>query len=153
MKRFLLALALVAVAAAAYVAAAPGSALHAPPTWKQFTSLKKQVAALQKQVKNVKQEADAGLGVSLLCIMHQPVGVDQVGTSTSGYLFGPPQTGGGPAVTASATSALNLAPSTETSPQHKFYELNTSQSACVQIADQASTLTVARAVAAYAASH
>jgi hypothetical protein len=152
MKRFLLALALVAVAAAAYVAAAPGSALHAPPTWKQFTSLKKQVAALQKQVKNVKQEADAGLGVSLLCIMHQPVGVDQVGTSTSGYLFGPPQTMG-TAVTASASSALNLAPSTETSPQHKFYELNTSQSACVQIADQASTLAVERAVAAYAARH
>jgi hypothetical protein len=152
MKRFLLALALVAVAAAAYVAAAPGSALHAPPTWKQFTSLKKQVAALQKQVKNVKQEADAGLGVSLLCIMHQPVGVDQVGTSTSGYLFGPPQTAPN-ASTAIASSALNLAPSTETSPQHKFYELNTSQSACVQIADQASTLAVERAVAAYAASH
>jgi hypothetical protein len=152
MKRFLLALAVVAVAAAAYVAAAPGSALHAPPTWKQFTSLKKQVAALQKQVKNVKQEADAGLGVSLLCIMHQPVGVDQVGTSTSGYLFGPPQTAP-TAVTAIASSALNLAPSTETSPQHQFYELNTSQSACVQIANQASTLTVERAVAAYAASH
>jgi hypothetical protein len=152
MKRFLLALALVAVAAAAYVAAAPGSALHAPPTWKQFTSLKKQVAALQKQVKNVKQEADAGLGVSLLCIMHQPVGVDQVGTSTSGYLFGPPQTAP-TASTAIASSALNLAPSTETSPQHKFYELNTSQSACVQIADQASTLAVERAVAAYAARH
>jgi hypothetical protein len=152
MKRFLLALALVAVAAAAYVAAAPGSASHAPPTWKQFTSLKKQVAALQKQVKNVKQEADAGLGVSLLCIMHQPVGVDQVGTSTSGYLFGPPQTAP-TASTAIASSALNLAPSTETSPQHKFYELNTSQSACVQIADQASTLAVERAVAAYAARH
>jgi hypothetical protein len=147
-----MALALVAVAAATYVATAPGGLKAGSPTARQFAALKRQVARLQKQVKSVKNEADAGLGVSLLCIMHKPVGVDQVGTSSSGYLFGPPQTAP-TAVTAAATTALDLAPSTEASPQHNFYELNTSKPVCVQIAQQASTLTVEQAVAAYAAGH
>src|ERR1700739_1083343 len=107
MKRFLMLLAVAAVAGAMYVAAAPGSAQHAGPSWKQYTALKKEFAALQKQVKTVKTEADAGLAVSLLCIMHKPVGVAQVGNSTSGYLFGPPQTSP-TAVTATAGTALDL---------------------------------------------
>jgi hypothetical protein len=55
------------------------------------------------------------------------------------------------AVTATAASALNLAPTTETSPQHEFSELNTSQPGCVKLADLASTLTAERSVATYAA--
>ena len=56
MKRFLLVLALVAVAGATYVATAPGSQT-AGPTAKQFKALKKQVAKLQKDEKQVKQLA------------------------------------------------------------------------------------------------
>ena len=152
MKRFLTLLAVAVVAGAMYVAAAPGSAQHAGPTWNQFTALKKQVAALQKQVKTAKTEAETGLAVTLLCIMHKPVGVDQVGNSASGYLFGPPQTTP-TASTAVATTALNLAPSTETSPQHDMYELNMGQPDCVTLANEASTLSAAQAVAAYAAGH
>jgi len=152
MKRFLMVLAVAAVGAVTYVAAAPGSPQSAGPTARQFAALKKQVLTLQKQVKTAKNEAEAGLGLITLCIMHKPVGIDQVGTSTSGYLFGPPQTAP-TAVTATAGSALNLAPSTETTPQNKFYALNTSQPACVKLADLASTLSSDRSVAAYAASH
>jgi hypothetical protein len=148
MKGFLMLVAVAAIAGAMYVAAAPGGLRAAPSPAK----LQREIKALQKQVKAAKNEADAGLGVSLLCIMHQPVGVDQVGNATSGYLFGPPQTAP-TAVTAVTSSALDLAPSTETSPQHNVYELNTSQSACVQLAKEASTLTAERAVAVYASSH
>jgi peptidoglycan hydrolase CwlO-like protein len=87
MKRFLMALALMAVAGATYVATAPGGLQAAPSPaklQKEIKALQKQVKSLRTQVKSVKQEADAGLGVSLLCIMHKPVGVDQVGTSTDG---------------------------------------------------------------------
>ncbi len=150
MRRFLMLVGVAAVAGAMYVAAAPGGRQATGPTARQFAALKKQVAKLQKQVKAVDKEAVAGLGVSLLCIMHQPVGVDQVGTSASGYLFGPPQTAG-TAVTAVATSALNLAPSTETTPQHDVLQLNTSQPACVQLEGQANTPSIERAVATYAA--
>jgi len=152
MKRFLMVLAVAAVGAVTYVAAAPGSPQALGPTARQFTALKKQVAKLQKQVTTARGEAEAGLNILTLCIMHKPVGVDQTGTSTSGYLFGPPQTAP-TAVTAIASSALNLAPSTETSPQNKFYALNTSQPACVKLATLASTLSSDRSVAAYAASH
>jgi hypothetical protein len=151
MKRFLMALAVAAVGAVTYVAAAPGSPQAAGPTARQFAALKRQVGNLQKQVKAAKNEADAGLGLITLCVMHKPVGVDQVGTTTSGYLFGPPQTAP-TVVTATAGSALNLAPSTETSPQNKFYALNTSQPACVKLANLASTLSSDRSVADYAAS-
>src|SRR5262249_6960603 len=138
LKRFAIALALAVVCAATYVATAPGRSLHAGPTWKQYTALKKQAAT-------AKNEAEASLGILALCIMHKPVGVDQVGTSTNGYLYGPPQTAPN-AVSASASSALNLAPSTEPSPQNKFYELNTSQPACVKLANLASTLSANQAV-------
>jgi hypothetical protein len=152
MKRFLMVLAVAAVGAVTYVAAAPGSPQAAGPTARQFAALKRQVGNLQKQVKAAKNEADAGLGLITLCIMHKPVGIDQVGTTTSGYLFGPPQTAP-TVVTATAASALSLAPSTETSPQNKFYALNTTQPACVKLANLASTLSSDRSVAAYAANH
>src|SRR5262245_37710184 len=92
MKRFLMLVAVAAVAAAMYVAAAPGSRLQTGPTARQFAALKKQVGKLQKQVTTARTDAEASLGYLALCVMHKPVGVDQVGTSTSGYLFGPPQT-------------------------------------------------------------
>jgi hypothetical protein len=149
MKRFLIAFAVAGVAAVMYIATASGGGLQAGPTAQQFAALKKQVGRLQKQVTTAKKEAEAGLGIMGLCIMHGPVGVDQVGTSTSGYLFGPPQTAPN-AVTATASSALDLSPSTEPSPQHKFFELNTSQKACVTLANTLSTLTAARSVAAFA---
>ena len=152
MTRFLTLLAVAAIAGAMYVAAAPGGLRSSGPTAKQFKALSKKVTKLQKQVTTLKQEADASLGIEALCIMHAPVGVDQVGTSASGYLFGPPQTAAA-AVTATATSALNLAPSTEASPQHKLFALNTSQQACVDVANVTSTQAAARAVATLAVGH
>jgi hypothetical protein len=149
MKRFLALLAIAAVGAITYVATAPGG-LRTVPTPRQFAALQKQVGALQKKVKSLKQEADASFAVLGLCIMHSPVGVDQVGTSASGYLFGPPQTAP-TAVTATAGSALDLAPSTETSPQHEFFALNTTQQACVKLASAVSTAAAKRSVATFAA--
>jgi hypothetical protein len=150
MKRFLTLLAVAAIAGAMYVAAAPGGLRSAGPTAKQFKALKASVTKLQKQVKTLKTEAGAALAIEELCIMHAPVGVSQVGTSSSGYLFGPPQTAMGPTVAASATSALNLAPS---SPQDRLLALNTSQADCVTLANTASTHAAARAVATLAAGH
>jgi hypothetical protein len=150
MTRFLTLLAVAAIAGVMYVAAAPGGLRSTGPTAKQFRALSKKVTKLQKQVTNLKKEADASLAIEALCILHAPVGVDQIGTSSSGYLFGPPQTAPS-AVTATATSALNLAPTTESSPQHKFLGLNTSEQACVQIATITSTAAAERAVATLAA--
>jgi hypothetical protein len=150
MTRFLLLLAAAAVAGVMYVAAAPGSPTAAGPTAAQFKALSKKVILLQKQVKNLKKEADASIGIEALCILHQPVGVDQVGTSSSGYLFGPPQTAP-TAVSAVPTTALDLAPTTEASPQHKFLALNTSQQACVQLASQQACVQLAASSQALAA--
>jgi hypothetical protein len=138
MKRFLMLLAVAVIAAALYVTTAPGS-LQAGPSAQQFAALKKQVSRLQKQVAAAQKYGEAALGVEALCIMHEPVGVDQFGDSTNGYLFGPPQTAP-TAVTATAGSALDLAPNGELSPQHQFYELNTSQADCVKLAKLAGTL-------------
>jgi hypothetical protein len=147
MSRFLTLLAVAAIAGAMYVAAAPGGLRSTGPSARQFKALKASVTKLQKQVKTLKTEAEASLAIEELCIMHAPVGVDQVGTSTDGYLFGaPPGT-----ATATATSALNLAPSTEVSPQHRIFALNTSQADCVQLANSASTPAAARAMATLAA--
>jgi hypothetical protein len=141
MKRFLTLLAVAAIAGAMYVAAAPGGLRSAGPTAKQFKALKASVTKLQKQVKTLKTEAGAALAIEELCIMHAPVGVSQLGTSSSGYLFG--------TTTAFApTSALNLAPST---PQYRLFAVNTSQSDCVTLANTASTHAAARAVATLAA--
>ncbi|HYQ11773.1 MAG TPA: hypothetical protein VEP92_11530 [Gaiellaceae bacterium] len=149
MKRFLTLLAVAAIAGVMYVTAAPGGLRSAGPTAKQFKALKASVTKLQKQLKTVKTEAEAGLAIEELCIMHAPVGVSQLGTSSSGYLFGPPQTTP-TASTASATSALDLAPS---SPQYRLLALNTSQADCVTLANTASTHAAARAVGALSAGH
>jgi hypothetical protein len=152
MTRFLTLLAVGAIAGVMYVTAAPGGLHSAGPSAKQFSALSKKVTKLQKQVTSLKKDTETGLGVLALCIMHAPVAVDQVGTSTSGYLFGPPQTAGTAEAT-SATSALNLAPTTETSPQHRFFALNTSQQGCVQLANTLSVRAAERAIATLAAHH
>ena len=149
MKRFLTLLAVAAIAGVMYVTAAPGGLRSAGPTAKQFKALKASVTKLQKQLKTVKTEAEAGLAIEELCIMHAPVGVSQLGTSSSGYLFGAPQTTP-TASTASATSALDLAAST---PQYRLLALNTSQADCVTLANTASTHAAARAVGALAVGH
>jgi len=149
MKRFLTLLAVAAIAGVMYVTAAPGGLRSAGPTAKQFKALKASVTKLQKQLKTVKTEAEAGLAIEELCIMHAPVGVSQLGTSSIGYLFGPPQTTP-TASTASATSALDLAAST---PQYRLLALNTSQADCVTLANTASTHAAARAVGALAVGH
>jgi len=136
MKRFVGVFALVVVAGAVYVATSSG-AQHAGPTAKQFAALKKQVTKLQKQVKTATTDADTALGFVLECVAHQPVAVDSVGTSTDGYLFGAPGT-----TPEEATTGLNLAPSTEASPQYRVYVVNTSDSACVSIVNSASSRTL-----------
>jgi hypothetical protein len=54
MKRFMMLVGVAVVAAAMYVAAAPGSQQAKGPTAKQFSALKKQVAGLNKTVKTLK---------------------------------------------------------------------------------------------------
>jgi len=90
MRRFLLLLAVAAVGGGIYVAAAPGRSLHAGPTWKQFTSLQKQVAALKKDESAVKKLAVAE-GVLLVdCTKHGAIPVGQFGDGTNhpqGYVY------------------------------------------------------------------
>src|SRR5262249_52562468 len=56
MKRFLMLVGVAVVAAAMYVAAAPGSQQGKAPTARQFSALKKQVAGLSKSVKALKAD-------------------------------------------------------------------------------------------------
>jgi len=56
MKRFLMLVGVAVVAAAMYVAAAPGSQQAKAPTARQFSALKKQVAGLSKSVKALKAD-------------------------------------------------------------------------------------------------
>ena len=83
MKRFVLVLALVAVAGATYVATAPGSQT-AGPTAKQFKALKRQVAGLQKKVKDANDNTNALGDFMLTCLAHAPTGVDSVGDALNG---------------------------------------------------------------------
>jgi outer membrane murein-binding lipoprotein Lpp len=98
MTRFLMLLAVAAVAGAMYVAAAPGSQQASGPTARQFKALKAQVAALNKKVKSVQSEADGEGAVILHCMLHSVFGVKQ----NSNYAVGNPVTG--------TTTALDLAP-------------------------------------------
>jgi hypothetical protein len=98
MKRFLLALALVAVAGATYVATAPGSQT-AGPTAKQFKALQKQVTKLSKDEKLVKNLAVAEAGLLSACMVHA-VPINQFGegdgfSSTFGYSWTDPDMNSG----------------------------------------------------------
>jgi uncharacterized protein YdbL (DUF1318 family) len=124
MKRFLMLVGVAAVAAAMYVAASPASQQSRGPTLKQFNTLKKQVATLNKKLKTVTSEADAAVGIIGACYLHQnsdgTVGfnfmpVSQVGNSTQGYLFG------ATAVATSTRSALDI---NAASPQAYLQEMD-----------------------------
>ena len=100
MKRFLFALALVAVAGATYVATAPGSQT-AGPTAAQFKALKKQVSKLQKDEKSVKNLAIAEAFLLTDC-MAVSVPIGQFGDNqpsafdnTFGYTWTDPAQNGG----------------------------------------------------------
>ena len=104
MKRFVLVLALVAVAGATYVATAPGSQT-AGPTAKQFRALKKEVAGLKKQLGQVKGLALSEAGLLLDCMaVARPI--DQFGDGTN-HTYGYSYVNGGPPT---LTTALNYAP-------------------------------------------
>ena len=98
MKRFLLALSLVAVAGATYVATAPGSQT-AGPTAAQFKALKKQVAKLQKDEGKVKNLAVEEAGLLADCMADAlPIGQYGEGAgfaSTFGYTWTDPTYNGG----------------------------------------------------------
>ena len=99
MKRFLLALALVAVAGATYVAAAPGSQT-ASPTAGQFKALKKQVSKLQKDEKLVKGLAVVEARIITDCMAAavpiRPYGDYQNNpTPAYGYSYSDPSINGG----------------------------------------------------------
>lgn len=112
MKRFWTLVGVAVVAGAMYVAAAPGSPLATSPTAKQFNALKKQVAALSKSLTaEKKDEAQVKLAATAAvdyiggCFLDtsgniQSLAVDQLGTTASGFLFGPPGGTGSTARTA-----------------------------------------------------
>jgi hypothetical protein len=103
MKRFLMLVGVAAVAAAMYVAAAPGSRQSSGPTAKQFRALKAQVTALSKKLKTTQSDLD-GLAVAYVhCSLPSEVGIAQRGASTFGYSFTPQGGVEGP------TTALDLA--------------------------------------------
>ncbi len=103
MSRFLITLAAVVVAGAMYVAAAPGSQ-QAGPTAAQFKALKKEVAKLQKQVKDTNGGLNTLAAVTFGCMLHETLGVAQKGDpgGTYGYTYTP--NGGAPGF----TTALDL---------------------------------------------
>ena len=99
MKRFLLALALVAVAGATYVATAPGSHTSAGPTARQFKALKNEVTGLKKQLRHLKSLANAE-GKLLTDCMAVSVPIDRFGDYTNdpatyGYMYSDPSINSG----------------------------------------------------------
>jgi hypothetical protein len=107
MQRFLLALALVAVAGATYVATAPGSQT-AGPTAKQFKALKKEVAKLQKDETFVKALAIEEAVLLSDCMSEaDPIGqFGDTNNGTYGYSYSDPTINGG---TPFLTSAIDFA--------------------------------------------
>jgi hypothetical protein len=116
MKRFLMLVGVAAVAGAMYVAAAPGSRQSTAPTARQFNTLKRQVASLNKKLKlltkdekTVKTAAGLAVGYIANCFFDstgnlENLQVNDFGTTATGFLFGAP--GGG--ATATARSALDV---------------------------------------------
>jgi hypothetical protein len=131
MKRFLAVLAVVAIGAVMYVAAAPAGPQAAGPTAKQFAALKKQVATLQKQIKTVDGNLTATDFVLLHCLTHALVGVSQRGdpAGTFGYSF----TASAGAV-ASPTTALDVVPTTGAT---YLLPVFTADAACQSVVGQA----------------
>ena len=78
MKRFLMLLAVAAVAGGMYVAAATGSQQAKGPTAKQFKALQKQVASLKTQVAQAKKNAASAVGFIEGCFLTSNAGVAPV---------------------------------------------------------------------------
>jgi hypothetical protein len=122
MKRFLLLVGVAVVAGAMYVAASPASQQASGPTLKQFNALKKQVATLNKKLKNTTGVANLALGVIVECDMTvtstsanvNGLGVSQFGSATNGFLFG------ANSATALPRTGLDVAAS---APQHYLQEV------------------------------
>ncbi len=89
MKKFLLLVAVAAVAGAMYVTAAPAGRTAAGPTARQFAALKKQVAKLQKQVKQANEGVTVLGDIMGFCMLHQTVGIAQNGDPSGvfGYRY------------------------------------------------------------------
>lgn len=116
MRRFLMLVAVAAVAGAMYAAAAIGSREASPPTAKQFAALKKQVTilntklkALKKDETQVKGAAAAAVAYIAACFLDvngniENLPVNDFGTSTTGFLFGTPPSG----TDTAARSALDV---------------------------------------------
>ena len=110
MKRFLMLVGVAVVAAAMYVAAAPGSRQSASVTAKQFKALKAQVASLSKTLKQVKTLATAE-AVLLTDCDQVAVPIDQFGdgqNQTEGYNYSQPAGVGN-----FLTTALDVSDSTD----------------------------------------
>lgn len=100
MKRFLMLVGVAVVAAAMYVAAAPGSQQAKAPTGRQFNALKKEVTSLSKTVKTLKADEAktktlVGSAVAVLAACDQvAVPIDQFGNpqpttgTAEGYEYG-----------------------------------------------------------------
>jgi outer membrane murein-binding lipoprotein Lpp len=117
MKRFLMLLGVAVVAGAMYVAAAPGSQRATGPTAKQFNTLKKQVASLNKSLKALKKDEAQVKGAAVAAVQYigacfldsngniENLQVNEFGTTAAGFYFG----AAGGAGTATATrSALDV---------------------------------------------
>jgi hypothetical protein len=117
MKRFLMLVGVAVVAAAMYVAAAPGSQQATGPTAKQFNALKKQVASLNKNLKTLKKDeaqvktaAIAAVEYIGACFLDSNDNIENLqvnefgNTTATGFLFG--TAGGGSSAT--TRSALDV---------------------------------------------
>jgi hypothetical protein len=83
MKRFLMLVGVAVVAAAMYVAAAPGSQQASGPTAKQFKALKAQVASLSKKLKATNNNLDALAVAYVHCSLPSEIGVAQFTVGTA----------------------------------------------------------------------
>jgi hypothetical protein len=108
MKRFLMLVAVAAVAGAMYVAAAPGSQQAAGPTAAQFNALKKQVAGLSKKVKALKTDDTSVKAFIAGCLIKGAVvPVDQFGDLNGTFGFGYQAAPGTPGTITSYRTALD----------------------------------------------
>jgi outer membrane murein-binding lipoprotein Lpp len=112
MKRFLMLVAVAAVAGAMYVAASPASQQAKGPTAKQFKALKAQVASLSKTVKQLKTFAGIDLTLLTDCVK-VAVPIDQFGDNTSAQTEGYDYEVANPA-SKFFTTALDAAPTSDT---------------------------------------
>ena len=85
MSRFLALLAVAAIGAVMYVAAAPGSLQTTGPTARQFAALKKQVAGLGNTVKTLKGQVGT-LNGQLSALATDEAGVKTLATTDDGFI-------------------------------------------------------------------